>query len=753
MNYSRIRLGEGLLFICLIICMTLVGCTSTKSSLLRTDEPLPAHLTNQPNPAWRIPLQAAEVEFASLVDENTLFMSTMNVTGFMQLWKLSEHEIVLADIKEGKILWRFPRTNLQSTFLDGAATSDCIVIIGVDKEIYGLRMTGLNRQSGELVWSAAAPPGNIFSIDRDHNQVIIAGPLENSVVVKAIDLTQGSTRWETSLGEQIKRRQSPFYDLHLLNDDVILLGSQAVRLRLSDGKVQSNVALDTGLENASLATMFDSKIFLIGDNTIGAFAFENGKKLWERVFQQGKIVTRILSKDGIFIAEGTKDGKYRIHSLNLSTGRSAWDVSVQKDVRSQIFLHNDRLYYTTGDTLYAISIRNGKELTHFKLPAFMHTQLGLPDKLTMEENSIVVAREVGIAAFDTRKKELAYAHAVQGGEIFTNQFASQRFLLRRIAMAGGEGLAANYAATTKELQRQMIRYNTGLEPQFAQNAPRTSTQAGFESAAAAANMASSIVAAGIAFRSLAVMENMDINKMQIIASQTNQALCIQHGYYVRPFYDNGWGVAIVRLSDGARADLYVSVPNEPLRINSGNFPIIFIDPVQQRILVNGIGLNPDPKETYNKVGFDKKVYSTWPGIPPNWIIPYASLFSYDLNDIAFQASKTKALPPAPPVLKEKERKLREAILNRDKDEVERLIKAGADVNAIDHLGFNSLFYAAILDDNDIAEILVDNGADATLRDPHGLLAYHYTFLTHADNRSTGIFRSANLKQKKANKTK
>lgn len=173
---------------------------------------------------------------------------------------------------------------------------------------------------------------------------------------------------------------------------------------------------------------------------------------------------------------------------------------------------------------------------------------------------------------------------------------------------------------------------------------------------------------------------------------------MQNGYYVRPFYDNGWGVAIVRLSDGHRADIYTSQPNEPLMCNSGNFPLVLVDGVRNRILVNGIGMYPDPEETYQKVGFGKDVFKIWPGIPPNWIVPFTSLFSYDMAGIEFKPADPSSLPATPPVLGAKEKQLRSAILNRDRDEVKRLVKDGADVNAIDQVGFNALFYAAIIDD-------------------------------------------------------
>lgn len=65
-----------------------------------------------------------------------------------------------------------------------------------------------------------------------------------------------------------------------------------------------------------------------------------------------------------------------------------------------------------------------------------------------------------------------------------------------------------------------------------------------------------------------------------------------------------------------------------------------------------------------------------------------------------------------------------AVLAHHTDEVKALIKAGADVNAVDRYGYTPLLYAATVDfgDADVANILLQAGADPNVKDKNGKTA-------------------------------
>jgi hypothetical protein len=367
--------------------------------------------------------------------------------------------------------------------------------------------------------------------------------------------------------------------------------------------------------------------------------------------------------------------------------------------------------------------------------------MGLMDRLFIQDNALVVAREIGIAAYSLKTGKIKYTHALSHSHLFSYQYLSQKYTLRTLQGTGSKDRAATYLALNQELRNQIVRSQTGVDASLTNNVGYGS---GFEVAAQAAVFAQSMVSLGASFRQGAVNENLKVNRYQIVAARNAQERALQKGYFVRPFYRDGWGVTLVRLSDGRRCDLYVSPANPPLLVNSGNLPVFVMDEKGKQLFAVGLGLRPDQENKYEKVGFDLDVYKTWPGIPNNWIIPYARLIKYDMDVLSFSGKQFESEPLSN--LGQKERELRKAILNFDRDKVEELIESGADVNTVDQLGFNSLFYAAISDDKKIVKLLIKNGADATHRDHGGLLAYHYTFLTHAMNKSTGPIRSAYLDQ-------
>lgn len=60
----------------------------------------------------------------------------------------------------------------------------------------------------------------------------------------------------------------------------------------------------------------------------------------------------------------------------------------------------------------------------------------------------------------------------------------------------------------------------------------------------------------------------------------------------------------------------------------------------------------------------------------------------------------------------------------DTKETERLIAAGADVNAKDRTGLTPLFVAAGMGKKEVVELLISKGADVNAKGPHGLTPLH-----------------------------
>jgi hypothetical protein len=286
------------------------------------------------------------------------------------------------------------------------------------------------------------------------------------------------------------------------------------------------------------------------------------------------------------------------------------------------------------------------------------------------------------------------------------------------------------------MQESAIRSNYAIELAAAQT----------QLAAATAQLGQSFIGLGMAYRGSWVVASFKLGEVQENWARTTHVQSIQQQYYVRPFYDEGWGVTLVRLGDGRRADLYVSPPNEPLLINAANLPVFLVEPGRNRLLAKGLGVGLADVPTYDKVAWPATLTGMF-GLPDKFTIPFPSLLAYDLAQLKFARGGARPAPADPwPALGEREQKLRHAIFAGDEDGVKALLAQGADPNVVDQYGLNALFYAALVDHKAIAKQLVARGADGTLRDDHGWQPLHYAFMSKADTRSAPVLWDASKTQ-------
>jgi len=725
------------------LCCLLVlsGCVtaSSRSSLYDPAKTVLPQAASQAAPDWRSPLKASEVKSAYLLGED-LLLHTLIVAGTMQTWGVYDHELILLNKVTGAVKWRKSTAALQMSFKDIVGTNHHVLISGFKLNGEGHTIMALDKRTGAEVWKVDTPRGYKSLFIEEQQLAVVTESTEERFTIKAVDMTNGRQVWKQTLDKGLLRQDNPSHSLLSMADELIVTGTRSAVIRAQDGTVVNTGSLNGMHPLVSIKPIGQDYLYF-GGGRISRISGKDRSVVWTRQSPTAPIISYQPHKQGLFLLHNDGEAGSRVSLIDPMQGKELWSFAERK-IWSSLWIQDGTIYYTSQKALVTADAGSGKRLASSALPAFMHWEVGLPDKLEMVDGKVIVARESGVAAMNARTLKLEYAHAVKGHEVYSFQYSSGRYAVRMQGRSGGSNIQ-NYVGLTGAMRDQIVSQQTG---QPASMTNHVGYGRGFESAAQAANLASSVVAAGIAFREYAVSANLNINAMLIPAAWRLQDSCIQAGYYLRPFKNKGWGVAVVRLRDGARADYYASPPNEPLMINSPNIPMVFIDQDGDQLVFNGLGFAPQPAETYSKVGFGKNVYGSWPGIPPTWEIPYMSMFGLPLDKLKFTPYRPGALPPAPPVLAPNEVELRQAILQRNDDRVEQLIQMGADVNAVDQLGFNALFYAAVADFKKAVKLLVKNGVDARKRDYSGLLAYHYTFLNHGDNRSTNIIRSANLKQ-------
>jgi outer membrane protein assembly factor BamB len=693
-------------------------------------------------------LYGAEVKKSIRIDNNNELFITQRVSGTMQQWGLYNKAAVLVDTATGKTQWQKMPADLQSSVNEAVAADSSILIFGSELKTSLPRISALDRSSGDIRWAITIQGNNTRTqqvLTADKRFIVQGNTDAGKVKLWAVDIDNGKLLWQHSVSGPLNKEGYADYSLIQTGDAILLITDRVSRLEPSSGKVIWQ--LQPGSMDASKiqALTVGKALMIYDDKQLLSVEPDQGKLLWQYQAKEGDIVAP-LSLDGVLYLVERRGDVQKIHRLSSKTHRPQWTASIIA-ARSPIRLHNNRAYYSTKDKLVVLDLNNkGRVVAQYALPAYLQSADGLADIIAFVADNVIVARENGVVAFDSQSGKQRYSQKVYHGLGYNYAYLDHKLKLRYLARSGNSWDPGALVSGISQANVDMLyRMGTGYDQAAA-------TTMGYNVSGSSMMLAQSTALLGSTlsmsknFRNMAVSENLDINKQQMQTAIRSQQESVQHGYYVRPFFYKGWGVTVVRLSDGKRADIIHSRPIEPVRMNQDSLPLLMIDPRHQRLLVKGIGLNPADSGTYEKVGFGYDVYQSWPGIPNNWIIPNESLLAYNLDALPFSSNTPYAEHSKRVMAGEKELALREAITASNIEQVRALLQQGADVNAVDSYGWDALIYAAIFDNQDIVKLLIDQGADATYRDPHGWMAYHYTFLTHAMNRSTGIIRDANLKQ-------
>lgn len=709
---------------------------------------LPAHLEGQPTPAWSAPLHAAEVNAVTELDKRSLLLRTQRVFGTMQQWGLTNKDFVVVNIDSGTTSRQLTPAELQAYFVESYSLPSSLIIIGTAFETYQPRIVAIDRNSDEILWATTVDVKStrtqqVLTADRKQ---IVQGNTDDDAGINlwALDTASGEKLWQRATKGPLNSEGYADYSLRQAGDSVILITDSISRVDPASGETRWSLRPGTLDSSKVQVSEVGNSLLLHDPSQLLAIDPKSGKMQWRYAASKGTIVAPTLMDGDLFVVE-RKGNVLTLSKLGSRTHRPAWSVSVA-DARSPLKLHKGRAYYTSGNRLVVMNLRDGRKLKQQTLPAELGNSDGLADTIAFHGSNIVVARENGVVAFDARTLRQRYVQPVYHGQGYNYDYLERKLALRNLARSGGGWdpgalTSAISQANVDMLYSMQTGYNEAQATSMGYNVSGSSMMLARSTA-----LLGSTLSFSRNFRDQAVANSLAINKQQLAAAVHNQRTVIQHGYYLRPFYYKGWGVTVVRLSDGKRADFIHSVPIEPIRINQDLLPYFYIDPDNKRLIVKGYGLHPDLNDGYEKVGFGYDVYKSWPGIPDNWTLPNASLLAYDLDKLTFRNESPYRSEANRARASENELELRKAIMNNEVEKVRGLLQRGVDVNAVDNYGLDALIYAAIMDNKEIVELLIANGADATFRDPHGWMAYHYTFMTHAMNRSTGEIRDANLKQ-------
>jgi outer membrane protein assembly factor BamB len=724
----------------------------------------------QPEPLWISRYPVKELENAVMIGFDRLLVQTVELAGFQHIWAPQAGDLILYDLKDGSVRWTLTRKLLPGSIDRIIPGLEAIYITGKGEKGANNRLIAVASESGAILWQRD-PTDRVTRITPlpQGNVALFSSPKQGDLEVTAVDLQDGKDLWSASLKDCVDPASGE-HSIQVFQGDGLIAGRSLLRLSLNSGKIRWSIPF-TKTKGESFSMEFERPHLVLSDGAnVKSLDPETGRTIW-KLEPSGLSAPLLHLRRGKLFLAFIKEGTQILQGLDPVTGNTLWEKELPEVLRGPLLYHtNGALFFSTRNSLYALDGDSGRQRFSADLPESLRSPLGLPDQVVVAGDTVIVCREVGIAAFSLESGIPVFQHAVGGSLSFTNAYLSHKLAARYGARSKPESrsLTAVKAATdfsiqsaarsmaqsqmsldytlmqtqsvlssssssSSERQAALTQREMAIQANYAQQMIAAQTQL----MAATVNLVAAAAGIGMAIREGWVRGNVDINDLQTRMSNLTHQRTLQSGYFLRPYYADGWGVTLVRLSDGKRADLPLAADNGALCINGANVPLLLISADGKRLIAKG--LEPHPTEYYTKPAWGP-VYQFFPA---TFQIPHSALMAFDLDTIPFvvhgSAGRTDLQWPA---LSAQEQELLDAAYLGDAQRVGALVKQGVNVNVKDTYGYNALFYASIVDSKKVVNLLLKAGCDARARDANRWLPYHYNLLTVANCKSATILAKA-----------
>jgi outer membrane protein assembly factor BamB len=675
--------------------------------------------TNQV-PLAQTPLKAQEVDILQWVSPTECLVGTIELGGIAAVWSYNDSEFILIDGETGKAKWALPRKTSKESTRFVVAVDPVIIIKGINQK--NAWYHAVDKTNGNELWSheVSSPEESLLIWGKGLFLLVSSG--ERTIDVTALDVKSGKTVWEKTI-EDIVHPQSVAPGLTVDGDGLILASSKVIKLALADGRVVWNTPASEDKAASILVSLKDS-VFVAKGNTVTKIDARTGAMQWMTKIKAGNVKNVIAQPTGVYVVAGsTVKGATDdwICALKNTTGKELWSVEFEGPVWSNLILDNSAVYATGLTNIYAIKSSTGAVKFRSPLPDELNMGTGLPDILQFVGPNIIIARESGVAAVGKDGK-LIFKQALPEGHAFTYDYLANKYAEGLASVNRNPAIAsvmktANLNAALFRAASPLAGYNSYQKSQASYSDQRLDAQVQFGAA-----IISSVGAIAGTLDVWALNTQIDIFRRIMIHSIGTHLSSIQGGYYARPFYRNGWYLAVVNLKTGGRADLLMSPVNEGLRYNALNLPSYSIDSSSTRIVIKGIESDPSKWTTYQKLG----IYRFWSPahLGKMWTIPYPSILTYNITQLKYNTYDNTSSP----VMKKPtsdEKVMIQAAFTGDYARVKSLLDAGVSVNAADEYGHTALMHAALMMNYKMEKLLLERGADVTQMDHGGYTAIYF----------------------------
>ena len=460
-------------------------------------------------------------------------------------------------------------------------------------------------------------------------------------------------------------------------------------------------------------------------------------------------------------SEGTNGRASAILSaFDRDSGRDRFNCTWDEPLASAVGRIGESLYFSTPSRIVSLSVKDGSTRFATPIPPALTSESGMPDLIGQYDVSLVLARESGVAMFDPKNGLMEFAYALPEGRGFTyahvvkELWAAEEELIKNkasqkskrevpaVAPISQSGWA--YAMAQSNKRYVYTSSASVLRPGASSSAERISAlnkralasqaelaqgqaQAYLTMMNASVAMAQTVVAAIAAPIMKNTIEHSSIERqrrpnLKAAATMRNHLASLEGKYYLRPFYNGGWKLAVIDLERKARADILIFPPNRGLAIPLVmNLPAFAVNAERSLIAVKGLGPDPSRFTMYQMKSFD----SSEDGSTVGYVIPYPSILFFDIRSLWFRDIPAKDADGSVPAPTAVDQALLAAIMAIDMKGVRAALAAGANPNAADVEGRTAIMLAIGSYNPEAIRLLGKGGADITTRDPEGFAAWYY----------------------------
>ena len=746
--------------------LTLVPSSMAKAKVEKDSVPtmvamLPTLSQGQPKPLWQKVLSAQETDFMRFVSSDRVLIGTAETGGLVfglageVGWAPQPRDFILLNAADGGPVWTSPRASFG--YPQQLLSTTPVILI------QGSKACGaLNPKDGARIWERPCEGALLLP---DHQHIVLRSRDKKALSLNALDIETGKELWSAPLQENPSKKAEPV-DLEAVGPVLLAVRADVVAISAETGQALWTNPFPGGFGPAAATAVLGDDLYFTSGSTVTRTAPTSGSALWRHDYAGQAVQTLSMDGDRVFVLlrEGGSNGsRDAVEAVDRTSGKPLWRRDLGAQAQSAMTIWEGRIYVTTTAQLTAIDVSTGSITLTATIPPALQAPRLLPDNLRLTGDRIIVARETGVMAVRQSDGTLVYAVPVEG-ESFASDYAvhrltraTQSVIRPKKRTETEEGAAEAYSVIhARALQARQsadnwaaqaqLRVNTAWQNLLTPYSVRQQVemyhmsyqQARLQAANAVvigslANLAAAEAQAYAAFK-----ENRTaVMSAQIAHTLISQGSSLQSDFFIRPRYEpgRGWSLVLVDLKSGRRFELLLSPDNHPLALSAPNLPAFAIDPSGSRIVSKGLGLDPARFTTYEMRVFtpNRKFFLSDSYV---WSIPYPSVLSFDLATLPWAENPERPAPSPKPVVsgkKELNNRLLAAAFGCDPEATKKALDAGADVNGRDEYGQTALMLAAeslkVYKKADIVKLLLERGADASLKDPDGWTAAdHFTIM-------------------------